>query len=64
MVVGVLDHNGGQYCQYGLILSCRLVIIQDARPEIGEAPLTLISQMRQLACHLLFHLECWPISCL
>jgi hypothetical protein len=47
MVVGIFAHKGGQYCHYGLMLSRSLVIIQDARPEIGDAPLTLISWMGQ-----------------
>jgi len=41
MVVGIVAHEGGQYSHYGLMLSRSLVIIQDARPEIGDAPLTL-----------------------
>jgi hypothetical protein len=47
MVVGLFANKGGQYCHCGLMLSCSLVIIQDARPEIGDAPLTLISRMGQ-----------------
>jgi hypothetical protein len=47
MVVGIFAHKGGQYCHYVLMLSRSLVIIQDARPEIGDAPLTLISWMGQ-----------------
>ena len=50
MVFGPFAHNGSQYCHYGLMLSCSLVIIQDARPEIGDSPLTLISRMVQRAC--------------
>jgi len=57
MVVGVFAHTGGQYCYYGLMLSRSLVIIQDARPEIGDAPLTLISRMGQQARRLPFHTE-------
>jgi hypothetical protein len=45
MVVGIFAHKVGQYCQYGLMLSRSLVIIQDARPEIGDAPLSFISWM-------------------
>jgi len=62
MVVRIFAHKGGQYCHYGLMLSRSLVIIQDARPEIGDAPLMLISQMRQRACRLPFHLESRPIT--
>jgi len=45
MVVGSFAHKGGQYYHYGFMLSRSPVIIQDARPEIGDAPLTLISLM-------------------
>jgi len=62
MVVGVFPHKGGQYCYYGLMLSRSLVIIQDAKPEISEAPLTFISRMRQPACRLPFHIESRPIT--
>jgi hypothetical protein len=62
MVVGIFAHKGGQYCHYGLMLSRSLVIIQDARPEIGDAPLTLISRMGQRACRLPFHIESRPIT--
>jgi len=44
-------YKGGQYCDYGQMLAYSQVIIQDARPEIGDAPLTLISRMRKQACH-------------
>jgi len=37
------------------------VIIQDARPEIIDAPLTLISMMGQWPCRLPFCLLRWPI---
>jgi hypothetical protein len=43
MVIGPFPHKGGQYCHHGLMLSRSLVMIQDAGPEIGDAPLTLIS---------------------
>jgi len=62
MIVGVFAHKGSQYCYYGLMLSLSLVIIQDARPEIGDAPLTLISRMGQRACRLPFHIESRPIT--
>jgi len=41
MVVGHCAHKGDQHCHYGLMLSHSLVIIQVARPDIGDAPLTL-----------------------
>jgi hypothetical protein len=62
MVVGIFAHKGGQYCHYGLMLSRSLVIIKDARPEIGNAPLTLMSRMRQRACRLPFHIASRPIT--
>jgi hypothetical protein len=62
MVVGLFAYKGGQYCHYGLMLSRSLVIIQDARPEIGDAPLTLISRMGQRACRLPFQIESRPIT--
>jgi len=62
MVVAIFAHKGGQYCDYGLMLSRSLVIIQDARPEIGDTPLTLISRMGQRACRLPFNIERRPIT--
>jgi len=62
MIVGISAHKGDQYCHYGLMLSRSLVIIQDARPEIGDAPLTLISRMGQRAYRSLFHIESRPIT--
>jgi hypothetical protein len=62
MVVGIFAQKGSQYCHYGLMLSRSLVIIQDARPELGVAPLMLISRMGQRACRLPFHIESRPIT--
>jgi hypothetical protein len=62
MVVGIFAPKSGQYCHYGLMLLRSLVIMQDARPVIGNAPLTLISRMRQRACRLPFHIESRPIT--
>jgi len=56
MVVGLCTHKGGQHCHYGLMLSCSLGIIQVARPDIGDPPLTLISRMGQQACCLAFRI--------
>jgi hypothetical protein len=56
MVVGPFVNKGGQYCHYGLLLSCSLVIIQDARSEIGDAVLTLSSRMGQSACRSPFYI--------
>jgi len=54
IVAGLCAHKGGQYWDYGLILSHSPVIIEDARPEIGDAPFTLISRMGQQAYQLPF----------
>jgi len=62
MVVGIFAHKGSQYCHYGLMLLHSLVIIQDARPEIGDAPFTFISRMGQRACRWPFHIESRPIT--
>jgi hypothetical protein len=62
MVAGLCAHIGGQCCHYGLILLCSLVSIQDARPDIGDAPLTVISRMGHRACCLPFHIETRPIT--
>jgi hypothetical protein len=37
MVVGPFAHKGSEYCHYVLMLSCSIVIIQAARPEISDA---------------------------
>jgi hypothetical protein len=62
MALGIFAHKGGQYCHYGLMLSRNLVIIQDARPEMRDAPLTLISRMGQRACRLPIHIESRPMT--
>jgi len=54
IVAGLRAHIGGQYCDYGLTLLHSQVIIQDPKPEVGDAPLTLISRMGQQACRLPF----------
>jgi hypothetical protein len=62
MVICIFAHKGGQYCHYGSMLSCSVVIIQGATQEIGDAPLTLISQMQQCACHLLLNIASRTIT--
>jgi len=62
MVVVPFAYKGGQYCRYGLMLLRSPVIIQDARPEICHATLTLISQMGQWECHLPFYVKNRPIT--
>ena len=52
IVAGLCAHEGGPYCDYGLILSRSPEIIHKARPEFGDAPLTLSSSMGQQACRL------------
>jgi hypothetical protein len=49
MVAGLGAHKGSQSCNYGFVLAHSPVIVQDAWPEIGEAPLTRISWIGQRA---------------
>jgi len=56
MGVGFCAHKGGQYCHYSLMLSRSGVIIQNAKPEIGDTLLTLISWMGQQACRWPFYI--------
>jgi len=44
------------------MLSHSPVIIQDARPEIGDTPLMLICRMGQRACRLPFYIQSQPIT--
>jgi len=62
MVIGSFAYKGGKFCQYGLMLMRSLVIMQDARPEIGDTPLTLISLMGQRAWFLPLYIESRPIT--
>jgi hypothetical protein len=62
MAVGIFAHKGGQYCHYGLMLSCSLIIIQYARRQICDDPLTLFSRMGQRTCRLPFLIESPPIT--
>jgi hypothetical protein len=50
MVIGTSPHKGSKYCHYGLMLLRSLEIVQDVSPEIGDAPVTLISGMEERAC--------------
>ena len=54
IVAGIYAHKCGRYCDYSLMLAHNPVIIEDARPEIGDAPLMLISRMGQRAYRLPF----------
>ena len=54
IIAGRCAHKGGQDCDYDFMLLRSQLIIHDARPEIGDAPLTLISNMGQWACRLPF----------
>jgi len=47
VVAGLCAHKDGKYWDYSSIVSHSPVIIQDATPEIGDAPLTLISRIGQ-----------------
>jgi len=62
IVNGSFAHKAGQYCHYGSMLPRSPVVIQDAGPEIGDAPLTPISPMGQSACRLPLYIEIWPIT--
>jgi hypothetical protein len=64
MVVGPFAHKSGQYCHYGLMQSRSLVIIQDARPDIGDAPVMLISHLLDGATNMsLAVLHRMPANC-
>jgi len=49
-------YDCSQYSDYGLTLSHSPGIIHDTTPEIGDAPLTLISRLLQQACCLPFYI--------
>ena len=49
---GISAHEDDQHCDYGIIELCSAGNIKDARLEIGDPPLTLISSMGQRACGL------------
>jgi len=54
IITTIFAHKGGQYCDYGLMLLHSPMIIWDARPNIIDDLLTLISRMRQPACRFPF----------
>jgi hypothetical protein len=54
IVTSIFAHKDGQYCDYEQMPLDSTVIIEDARPKIVDAWLTLISIMRQGACHFPF----------
>jgi len=54
IVAALCAHEGGQYCDYGFMLTHSTVNVQDEWPEIRDVPLTLISRMGQRACRLPF----------
>jgi len=57
----IFAHQGLQYYEYGWMLLHSPVIIQDARPDIVDALMMLISMMVQGVCHLQFYLLRRPI---
>jgi hypothetical protein len=61
IVCSIFAHNGCQYYYYGSMPFHSPVIIQDVRPEIIVASLTLIAMTRQCACGLPFSLLSRPI---
>jgi len=62
IIAGLCAHKGGQFCDYGSTLSHSRVIIQDARSDIGDTPLTLISRMGKRACRLAFYFSSRSIT--
>jgi hypothetical protein len=61
IVLSIFAHKGRKYYDYCLMLWHFSVIIQDIRPEIFDALVTLISMMGQGACYLQFYLLWRPI---
>jgi len=53
--------QGGQYLSYDYPQPIATQIIQDARPKIVDAPLTLISRIGQGVCLSIFWLYRWPV---
>jgi hypothetical protein len=64
MVIRCFAQNGGQYNHYGWMLLGSPVIIQDARLEISDAPLTLISRIGQRSRRVPFYIVSRPITSL
>jgi len=54
IVTSICPNKAGQYCDFGLIPLHSPAIIQDARPDILDAPLMFISSMAQRVCRFLF----------
>jgi len=60
IVTSIFTHKGRQYFDYGLMPLHSTFIIQETRPEIVDAPLTLMSRMGQQACRFPFFLIKMP----
>jgi hypothetical protein len=60
-VADIFAHKVYQYCDYSLMLLRSRVIMQDAGPEIVDAPLTLISMMGRGPCNMPCYLLRLPI---
>ena len=56
IVAAICAHDGLQYWDHVFTLSHSQVILQEARPEIGDAPLMLVSEIGQSACRLPFYI--------
>jgi hypothetical protein len=56
-----LSYKGGQYSIYDSPQPLTTLITNNAKPEIIDAPLTLIFMMGQGACRFLFVLQRRPI---
>jgi len=52
----VLPERGCQYIVYEILPQINTYIIQDAKPKIFDARLTIIFRMGQWPCRLLFYL--------
>lgn len=61
IVLGIFAPKGCQYCDCGWMPLHSAVIIQDAKPQIVDAPFTLISLMVQSQCHCPFNLKRHPL---
>jgi len=50
-------YKGGQYSIYDILQPFTTQITKDANPKIVDAPLTIIFNMGQRACHFVFALQ-------
>jgi hypothetical protein len=62
IIAGLGEHKSCQFWDYGFKLWRTPVIIQDARPEISDAPMTLICSMGQRNFPFSFYVSSGPIT--